>query len=83
EKALQALTVYQRSFQYYQQLREQNKSTESAMIERARSVISLAKAAQTSADEAMIADSHRAQLMLGVMGAAAIVLGLCAALLIT
>lgn len=83
EKALQALTVYQRSFLYYQQLREQNKSTESAMIERARSVISLAKAAQSSADDAMLADSQRAQLMLGVMGAAAIVLGLCAALLIT
>ncbi|VXC41715.1 Methyl-accepting chemotaxis protein McpQ [Pseudomonas sp. 8Z] len=82
EKALQALTIYQRAFLYYQQLREQNVSTEAAMIERSRSVISLAQAAQASADESMLAESRRSQLMLAVMGAAAVVLGLCAALLI-
>lgn len=39
DTALQALTFYQRSFLYYQQLREQNQATEKAMIERARSSI--------------------------------------------
>lgn len=34
--ALQALTLYQRSFGYYQQIREQARVTETAMIERAR-----------------------------------------------
>ncbi|WAJ39521.1 methyl-accepting chemotaxis protein [Pseudomonas sp. GOM7] len=83
EAALQALTTYQRSFLYYQQLRAQNKATEDAMIERARSVIGLAEAAQASAEESMQGDSRQAQLMLGGMGIAAVVLGLCAALLIT
>ena len=32
DTALQALTFYQRSFHYYQQLREQNLATEKAMI---------------------------------------------------
>ena len=83
EAALQALTTYQKAFAYYQQLRGQSKATEDAMIDRARSVISLAEAAQKSAEDTMQAGSYRAQLMLGVMGVAAVVLGLCAALLIT
>ncbi len=83
ETALQALTLYQRSFLYYQQIREQNQATESAMIERARSVLGLAEAAQAGAERSMLDDSRRALLILGSMGAAAVVLGLCAALLIT
>ncbi|WP_061239988.1 methyl-accepting chemotaxis protein [Ectopseudomonas composti] len=83
ETALQALTLYQRSFLYYQQLREQNHATEKAMIERARSVVDLAESAQASAESRMLVDSRRALLMLGIMGVAAVVLGLCAALLIT
>ncbi|MEW6461427.1 MAG: methyl-accepting chemotaxis protein [Pseudomonadota bacterium] len=83
DTALQALTLYQRSFLYYQQLREQNHTTEKAMIERARSVVDLAESAQVSAEQSMLGGSQRALLMLGVMGAAAIVLGICAALLIT
>jgi len=68
ETALQALTTYQRSFGYYQQVREQSRTTESAMIERARAVLGLAEAAV---------------LLLAVMGAAAVILGLLAAWLIT
>ncbi len=83
DTALQALTLYQRSFLYYQQLREQNLATETAMIERARSVVDLAESAQAAADARMIAGSQRSLVMLGIMGAAAVVLGLCAALLIT
>ncbi|WP_395504536.1 methyl-accepting chemotaxis protein [Ectopseudomonas hydrolytica] len=83
DTALQALTLYQRSFLYYQQLREQNQATENAMIERARSVVDLAEAAQAAAEQGMLDDSRRALVMLGIMGAAAVVLGLCAALLIT
>lgn len=83
ETALQALTLYQRSFQYYQQIRSQNEATENAMIERARSVLGLAEAAQANAEQGMLDDSRRALTMLGVMGAAAVIFGLCAALLIT
>ncbi|QTN46133.1 methyl-accepting chemotaxis protein [Ectopseudomonas mendocina] len=83
DTALQALTLYQRSFLYYQQLREQNQATEKAMIERARSVVDLAESAQAAADARMLAGSQRALVILGIMGAAAVVLGLCAALLIT
>ena len=83
DTALQALTFYQRSFHYYQQLREQNLATENAMIERARSVVDLAEAAQAAAEQSMLDDSQRSLVMLGIMGAAAVVLGLCAALLIT
>ncbi|WP_395502222.1 HAMP domain-containing methyl-accepting chemotaxis protein [Ectopseudomonas mendocina] len=83
DTALQALTLYQRSFLYYQQLREQNQATEKAMIERARSVVDLAESAQASAETYMRADTQRALVMLGIMGVAAVVLGLCAALLIT
>ncbi|AQZ34231.1 chemotaxis protein [Pseudomonas sp. LPH1] len=83
DTALQALTFYQRSFLYYQQLREQNLATENAMIERARSVMDLAEAAQAAAEQSMLDDSQRSLVMLGIMGAAAVVLGLCAALLIT
>ncbi len=83
DTALQALTLYQRSFLYYRQLREQNQATETAMIERARSVVDLAESAQAAADTRMLASSQRAMVILGIMGAAAVVLGLCAALLIT
>ncbi|TRO25115.1 methyl-accepting chemotaxis protein [Ectopseudomonas mendocina] len=83
ETALQALTLYQRSFLYYQQLREQNQATEKAMIERARSVVDLAESAQAGAETRMLADTQRALVMLGIMGLAAVVLGLCASLLIT
>ena len=83
DTALQALTFYQRSFLYYQQLREQNQATEKAMIERARSVVDLAESAQASAETHMLADTQRALVMLGIMGVAAVVLGLFAALLIT
>ena len=83
DTALQALTLYQRSFLYYQQLREQNQATEKAMIDRARSVVDLAESAQASAETHMLADTQRALVMLGIMGVAAVVLGLFAALLIT
>jgi methyl-accepting chemotaxis protein len=83
ETALQALSLYQRSFLYYQQLHEQNQTTEKAMIERARSVVDLAESAQVSAETRMLANTQRGLVMLGIMGVAAVVLGLCAALLIT
>src|SRR5690606_27423592 len=83
ETALQALTLYQRSFLYYQQLHGQKQATEKAMIERARSVVDLAESAQASAETRMLANTQRGLVMLGIMGVAAVVLGLCAALLIT
>ncbi|SDH15691.1 methyl-accepting chemotaxis protein [Pseudomonas benzenivorans] len=83
ETALQSLTLYQRSFGYYQQVREQSHTTETAMIERARAVLSLADAATAGEERNMHAASKRAMLMLGGMGAAAVVLGLVAALLIS
>jgi methyl-accepting chemotaxis protein len=83
DTALQSLALYQRAFGYYQQLREQNQAAEAAMIERARAVLSLAEAAQASAEQQMRADSTRAQQLLCVVGVAAVVLGLLAALLIS
>ncbi|HLA31102.1 MAG TPA: methyl-accepting chemotaxis protein [Pseudomonas sp.] len=83
ETALQALTTYQRSFGYYQQVREQSRTTESAMIERARAVLGLAEAAKAGEEQRMAAASRQAVLLLAVMGAAAVILGLLAAWLIT
>ncbi len=83
ETALQALTTYQRSFGYYQQVREQSRTTETAMIERARAVFNLAEAAQVGEEQRMAAGSHRAMLLLGGMGVAAVLLGLLAAWLIS
>lgn len=83
DTALQSLTLYQRSFGYYQQVREQRLATEKAMIERARSALELADAAKANAEQQMHDVSRRAMLMLGGMGAGAVVLGLLAALLIS
>jgi methyl-accepting chemotaxis protein len=83
EKALQSLDLYQRSFFYYQQISEQKRTTEGAMIERARAVFDLAEAAQRSAEQSMQETSDRGLATLAVMGGAAVVLGLLAALLIS
>ncbi|NQD95790.1 HAMP domain-containing protein, partial [Pseudomonas sp. CrR25] len=83
ETALQSLNLYQRSFGYYQQIREQNQTTEGAMIERAGAVLNLAEAAQVGEEQNMRDASRQALVMLGVMGAAAVVLGVLAALLIS
>ncbi|MFZ3203745.1 MAG: methyl-accepting chemotaxis protein [Pseudomonas sp.] len=83
ETALQALTTYQRSFGYYQQVRQQSRTTESAMIERARAVLGLAEAAKAGEEQRMAAASRQAVLLLAAMGVAAVILGLLAAWLIT
>ncbi|HSX91228.1 MAG TPA: methyl-accepting chemotaxis protein [Pseudomonas sp.] len=83
DTALQSLTLYQRSFGYYQLVREQRLATEKAMVERARSALELADAAKANAEQQMHDVSRRAMLMLGGMGAGAVVLGLLAALLIS
>jgi methyl-accepting chemotaxis protein len=83
ETALQSLTTYQRSFGYYQQVREQSRTTETAMIERARAVLGLAEAAQAAEEQRMAAGSRQAMLLLAGMSAAAVIFGLLAAWLIT
>ena len=83
DTALQSLTLYQRSFGYYQQIREQRLATEKAMVERARSTLSLADTAKAGAEQNMRDASSRALLMLGGMGVGAVILGLLAALLIS
>nr|WP_068828422.1 methyl-accepting chemotaxis protein [Pseudomonas sp. BMS12] len=83
ETALQALTTYQQAFAKYREIHEQNLATRQQMIERANAVLDLAEAAQNEAEQAMSAGSNRALLMLGVMGLAAVVIGLGAALLIS
>ncbi|MEX6503638.1 methyl-accepting chemotaxis protein [Pseudomonas sp. 25A3E] len=83
DKALQALSRYQNSFAHYRQIREQSQRTEAVMIERAHSVLGLAEAAQEHEEQRMLEASERALIMLGGMGAAAVVLGLLASLLIT
>ena len=83
EKALQSLTLYQRSFGYYQQVREQSLATEKAMIERARATMSLADAAKAGAEQGMRDARKRELLMFGSIGAGAVVFGLLAALLIS
>ncbi|MCG4454776.1 methyl-accepting chemotaxis protein [Pseudomonas sp. MMS21-TM103] len=83
EQALQALTVYQQAFANYQQVRAQSQASEVAMVEQARNVLALTKEVQASEEQYMADDSRQALLMLGVMGAAAVVLGLFAALLIS
>nr|WP_324734011.1 methyl-accepting chemotaxis protein [Pseudomonas sp. IT1137] len=83
ETALQSLTTYQRSFGYYQQVRQQSRTTETAMIERARAVFSLAEAAKVDEEQRMAAASRQAMLLLAAMGVAAVILGLLAAWLIT
>jgi methyl-accepting chemotaxis protein len=83
DTALQSLTLYQRSFGYYQQIQEQRLTTEKAMVERARSALSLADTAKAGAEQNMRDAGSRALLMLGGMGAGAVILGLLAALLIS
>jgi methyl-accepting chemotaxis protein len=83
ETALQALTAYQRAFGYYQQVRQQSRTTEAAMVERARAVLGLAEAAKVGEEQRMAAGSRQAMLLLTAMGAAAVILGLLAAWLIT
>ncbi|HEX5843856.1 MAG TPA: methyl-accepting chemotaxis protein [Pseudomonas sp.] len=83
ETALQALAQYQQAFSNYQQMREQNHSSEAAMVEQAGVVLALAEEAKAREEQEMADDSRQAQLMLGSMGLAAVVLGLLAALLIS
>ena len=83
ETALQALTTYQQAFAKYREIHEKTLTTEQSMIERAGTVLSLAEAAQNDAEQGMNTESRRALLMLGAMGLAAVLIGLCAALLIS
>ncbi len=83
DTALQALARYQQSFGVYQQVREQSRSSEKAMIERARSVLDLAEAAQLKERQHLTDASHWALVQLGAMGLAAVVIGLLATVLIS
>ncbi|MVW75549.1 HAMP domain-containing protein [Pseudomonas sp. R-22-3w-18] len=83
ETALQALTQYQQAFANYQQVRQHSQASETAMREQARAVLSQAKEAVGAEEQAMTAGSARAQLLLGSMGLAAVLLGMLAAWLIS
>tara|TARA_R100001244_G_scaffold71352_1_gene57690 strand:- start:6470 stop:8437 length:1968 start_codon:yes stop_codon:yes gene_type:complete len=83
DAALQALTTYQQAFGNYQQVRAQSQASETRMIEQARDVLAQAQAAKASEEQRMNDDSRQALLLLGSMGAAAVVLGLLAAVLIS
>ena len=83
ETALQALTQYQQAFANYQQVRQHSQASETAMREQARAVLSQAKEAVDAEEQAMTAGSARAQLLLGSMGLAAVLLGVLAAWLIS
>uniref|UniRef100_UPI0030DB0EA9 methyl-accepting chemotaxis protein n=2 Tax=Pseudomonas sp. EA_105y_Pfl2_R69 TaxID=3088683 RepID=UPI0030DB0EA9 len=83
EAALQALTQYQTAFANYQQMREQSQASELAMVEQAQAVLAQAEQAKDSEGLAMTVDSRQALLLLGAMGAAAVVLGMLATLLIS
>ncbi|MES2818061.1 MAG: methyl-accepting chemotaxis protein [Pseudomonadota bacterium] len=83
EAALQALTLYQKAFANYQEVRALSQASETAMVEQARVVLALAEEVKTDEERVMADDSRQALLMLGAMGATAVVLGLLAALLIS
>ena len=83
ETALQALTLYQQSFANYQQERNQSQLSETAMLEQARTMLTLVEQTQAQQVQAMQADSRQALSMLAVMGLAAVLIGLLAAWLIT
>ncbi|MEX6502200.1 methyl-accepting chemotaxis protein [Pseudomonas sp. 25A3E] len=81
--ALQALTAYQQAFAGYQQLRGQSQASEAQMLAQAQQVLDLAEQAQVGKEQQMADESQRELIFLGVMGISALVLGLCAALLIS
>jgi len=83
ETALQALARYQQAFANYQQVRQHSQASEAAMLAQARAVLELAGQAVDTEEQAMAAGSARAQLLLGGMGLAAVLLGMLAAWLIS
>ena len=83
EAALQAFALYQQAFANYQQVRAQSQAGETAMVEQARVVRSLVEEARAGEEQAMADGSRRTLLMLGAMGAAAVLLGMLAALAIS
>jgi methyl-accepting chemotaxis protein len=83
ETALQALTLYQQAFTNYQQMRTLSQQSEAAMVEQARTMLSLIEESMAQQEHAMTADSDQALFMLGAMGLAAVVIGLLAALVIS
>lgn len=83
ETAVVALKTYQDAFASYRQVRQQTAAIEAAMLDKARAVLALAEQAKARQSEEMSADSRSVLVLLAVMGSAAVLLGICAALLIT
>ncbi|SDH32224.1 methyl-accepting chemotaxis protein [Pseudomonas flavescens] len=83
EAALVALGTYQQAFTNFQQLYEQSKASDAAMLQQADQVLALAEQAKNIEEQSMSDDSRSAMLLLGSMGGAAVLIGLFAALSIS
>ncbi|OEC36510.1 methyl-accepting chemotaxis protein [Pseudomonas cuatrocienegasensis] len=83
ETSLVALKRYQDAFANYQQVRQQNSEIETAMIDKARAVLALTDEAKVQQEAVMSAESRQVLLLLGLMGGAAVLIGICSALLIS
>ncbi|MDH1262627.1 methyl-accepting chemotaxis protein [Pseudomonas sp. GD03944] len=83
EVAMTALGTYQQAFANYQQVHQQNLASGATMLEQADKVLAMAGEAKNLEEQGMSDDSRQAMLLLGVMGIAAIVIGLAAGWSIT
>lgn len=81
--ALEALFRYQQSFENYHQARLDSKAIEARLIERAQTVTALSEEALVTEEQAMQTDSLQVFVLLAAMTAIAIVLGICATLIIS
>lgn len=83
EAALVALASYQQAFTNFQQVYEQSKASDAAMLQQADQVLALAEQAKNVEEQSMGDDSRSAMLLLGSMGIAAVLIGLFAAVSIS
>lgn len=83
DSALEALFRYQQTFENYHQARLDSKAIEARLIERAQTVTALSEEALIKEEQAMQTDSQQVFVLLAAMTAFAIVLGICATLIIS
>ena len=83
DSALEALFRYQQTFENYHQARLDSKAIEARLIERAQTVTALSGDALATEEQAMHTDSQQVFVLLSAMTAFAIVLGICATLIIS
>ncbi|PAU63439.1 methyl-accepting chemotaxis protein [Pseudomonas indica] len=83
DTALVALDSYQKAFDNYHRLRVESRTSEAAMVEQARAVIGLVDEAQANEQAEMLGERRQVYALLGGMSLGAVLLGLCAALLIS